>query len=81
MVRNKRVKDSVCPEWHLVKGVFRGIFTPTKRGGRGEGTDTFFSLLRKNFEVTVDLRVQLGAVNDRVARGLKRHFLNRKGIA
>jgi hypothetical protein len=22
---------SVCPEWHLVKGVFRGIFTPTKR--------------------------------------------------
>jgi len=36
---------------------------------------------RKNLEVAVDLRVQLGAVNDRVARGLNRHFLNRKGIA
>ncbi|NBV35258.1 MAG: hypothetical protein EBR81_16065, partial [Proteobacteria bacterium] len=22
---------SVCPEWHLVKGVYRGIFTSTKR--------------------------------------------------
>ena len=36
---------------------------------------------RKNLEVAVDLRVQLGAVNDRVARGLNRHFFNRKRIA
>jgi hypothetical protein len=25
----------VCPEWHLVKGVFRGKFPPTKGGGKG----------------------------------------------
>jgi hypothetical protein len=25
------VAESVCPEWHLVKGVFRGVFTSTKR--------------------------------------------------
>jgi len=23
--------ESVCPEWHLGKGVFRGTFTSTKR--------------------------------------------------
>ena len=33
---------------------------------------------RKNLEVAVDLRVQLGAVNDRVARGLNRHFFQPK---
>ena len=36
---------------------------------------------RKNLEVAVDLRIQLRSVNNRVARELNRHFLNRKGSA
>ena len=30
-LRRKGVYQSAYPEWHSVKGVFRGIFTPTKR--------------------------------------------------
>ena len=35
----------------------------------------------KSLEVAVDLRIQLGAVNDLLASGVKRHFGRRKRIA